>query len=118
MSATEFLAKHRYARITARKARLAADQIRGLPVDNALNILAFSNKKGAVLVKKVLEEGIFPEGSVAVAELEAVLSEPSSSEENLECSQGDKEVKPTRESILSPRAGEEGRRLRIQTPSP
>ncbi len=38
--------------------RLVADQIRGLPVDRALNILAFSNKKGAVIVKKVLESAI------------------------------------------------------------
>ena len=48
-------AKLRHARISAQKGRLVADQIRGLPVEQALNILAFSKKKGAVLVKKVLE---------------------------------------------------------------
>jgi large subunit ribosomal protein L22 len=51
-------AKLRHARISAQKGRLVADQIRGLPVEQALNILAFSKKKGAVLVKKVLESAI------------------------------------------------------------
>jgi large subunit ribosomal protein L22 len=52
------VAKLRQARITPQKARLVADQIRGLPVDRALNILAFSNKKAAGLIKKVLESAI------------------------------------------------------------
>lgn len=51
-------AKHRYARTSAQKARLVADQIRGLPVDRALDTLAFSPKKAAQLVKKVLESAI------------------------------------------------------------
>jgi large subunit ribosomal protein L22 len=51
-------AKHRYARISAQKARLVADQVRGLPVDKALTMLNFSNKKAAVLVRKVLESAI------------------------------------------------------------
>ena len=38
--------------------RLVADQIRGLPVDKALNILNFSNKKAAAIIKKVLESAI------------------------------------------------------------
>jgi large subunit ribosomal protein L22 len=45
-------------RITAQKARLVADQVRGKPVAEALDILAFSTKKGAVLVRKVLESAI------------------------------------------------------------
>jgi large subunit ribosomal protein L22 len=45
-------------RLSAQKGRLVADQIRGLPVDRALNILAFSPKKGARLIKKVLESAI------------------------------------------------------------
>ena len=45
-------------RLSAQKGRLVADQIRGLPVDKALNILAFSPKKGARLIKKVLESAI------------------------------------------------------------
>lgn len=48
----------RYARLSPQKMRLVADQIRGLPVDRALNILKFSNKKGATIVKKVLESAI------------------------------------------------------------
>jgi large subunit ribosomal protein L22 len=51
-------AKLRSARITPQKARLVADQIRGLPVDRAINILTFSNKKAAALIKKVLESAI------------------------------------------------------------
>ncbi len=44
--------------MSAQKGRLVADQIRGLPVDKALNILAFSPKKGAAVIKKVLESAI------------------------------------------------------------
>ncbi len=52
------LAKLRHARLSAQKGRLVADQIRGLPVEQALNVLAFSNKKGAALMKKVLDSAI------------------------------------------------------------
>lgn len=48
----------RYAHISAQKTRLVADLVRGLPVSRALNILAFTNKKAAVVVKKVLESAI------------------------------------------------------------
>jgi len=54
----EVLAKRKYADISAQKCRLVADQIRGLPVENALNVLTFSPKKAAGLVKKVLESAI------------------------------------------------------------
>ena len=40
------------------RAFMVADQIRGLPVDKALNILTFSPKKGAGIIKKVLESAI------------------------------------------------------------
>lgn len=46
------------ARISAQKARLVADQIRGKGVEEALNILAFSPKKAAHLFKKVLNSAI------------------------------------------------------------
>lgn len=52
------VAKLRFARLSAQKGRLVADQIRGLPVEQALNVLAFSKKKGATLVKKVLDSAI------------------------------------------------------------
>ena len=51
-------AQHKNARISAQKARLVADLIRGKVVAQALNILAFSPKKGAELIKKVLESAI------------------------------------------------------------
>lgn len=54
----EIYAKHRFARTSPQKARLVVDQIRGLPVARALQILTFSNKKAAALVKKVLESAI------------------------------------------------------------
>ena len=54
----EVAAKHRFARISPQKCRLIVDQIRGLGVEQALNTLTFSNKKGADLVQKVLESAI------------------------------------------------------------
>ncbi len=54
----EVAAKLRGAQISAQKVRLVADQVRGLEVDKALNVLAYSNKKGAHLIKKVLESAI------------------------------------------------------------
>ena len=46
------------ARLSAQKARLVADLVRGKPVEQALNILTFSPKKGAGIIKKVLESAI------------------------------------------------------------
>ena len=54
----EAIAKHRFARTSAQKARLVADQIRGLHVEKALEVLTYSNKKAAELMKKVLESAI------------------------------------------------------------
>jgi large subunit ribosomal protein L22 len=51
-------AKLKTGRLSAQKARLVADQIRGLHVEKALNLLAFSTKKGAGLIKKILESAI------------------------------------------------------------
>ncbi len=48
----------RYVRISPYKARLVVDLIRGKPVDEALNILRFTPKKAARLVRKVLESAI------------------------------------------------------------
>ena len=54
----EVFAKYKYARISPFKARLVADQIRLKPIEEALNILSFSNKKAAVFFKKVLNSVI------------------------------------------------------------
>jgi large subunit ribosomal protein L22 len=45
-------------RISPQKARLVVDQVRGKPVSDALDILGFSDRKGATLVRKVLESAI------------------------------------------------------------
>lgn len=54
----EVAAKHRHARIAAQKTRLVVDQIRGLPVEKAVDTLRFSTKKAAKLVLKVLNSAI------------------------------------------------------------
>lgn len=54
----EVAAMHKGARISAQKARLVADQIRGKAVGDALDLLSYSPKKAAVLVKKVLESAV------------------------------------------------------------
>ena len=54
----EATAKLKGARISAQKVRLVADQIRGLPVERAEEVLAFSSKKGAHVVRKVLMSAI------------------------------------------------------------
>ena len=54
----EVKAIHRYARSSAQKARLVADQVRGLPVQKALDLLQFSPRKAAALIRKVLLSAI------------------------------------------------------------
>ncbi len=48
----------RGVRLSEQKGRLVADLIRGKSVEQALNILAFSPKKGAKIIKKVVESAI------------------------------------------------------------
>ena len=48
----------RGVRLSPQKGRLVADLVRGKPVDQALNILNFNPKKGAEIIKKVLESAI------------------------------------------------------------
>ena len=48
----------RSARISAQKARLVADQVRGLSAERAVNLLKFSDKKAAVMIRKVVESAI------------------------------------------------------------
>lgn len=51
-------AKHRYARISARKVRLIADMIRGRDVQDALNVLKFTPNRAAGMVSKVLTSAV------------------------------------------------------------
>ena len=53
-----FVAKHRFARIPARKARLAADLIRGREVNEAIELLQFSPRRAAVFYLKVLKSAV------------------------------------------------------------
>jgi len=48
----------RGVRLSAQKGRLVADLVRGMPVGRALDTLAFSPKKGAKIIRKVLESAI------------------------------------------------------------
>lgn len=52
------VAKLKSARIAAQKVRLVADQVRGLKVEKALNLLTFSEKKAAALLKKLLKSAV------------------------------------------------------------
>ena len=54
----EVSAKLSFTRLSPLKARLVADQIRGLPVEQAVEVLAFSNKRAAQVMKKVLDSAI------------------------------------------------------------
>ena len=54
----ETSAIHKFARLSPQKARLVADQVRGLQVEKAVELLTFSNKKAAQVIKKVLESAI------------------------------------------------------------
>lgn len=54
----EVSARLRFVRLAPQKARLVADQIRGLPVERAVELLEFSNRKAAGIIKRVLESAI------------------------------------------------------------
>jgi large subunit ribosomal protein L22 len=58
MSSGKVVAILKNTRISAQKARLVADMVRGLMVDKALAILSYSPKKGAFFMKKALESAI------------------------------------------------------------
>src|SRR3954464_14575414 len=53
-----FEAKHRFARIAPRKARLVMDLIRGRDVDDALAMLRFSKKRASVMIEKVVRSAV------------------------------------------------------------
>ena len=52
------MARHRFARITARKARLTADMLRGLDVNQALDLLGFSHRRASSFYLKVLKSAV------------------------------------------------------------
>ncbi len=54
----QVVSKLKYARISPQKCRLVADVVRGQPVGNAIATLKFMPKKGAELVRKVLESAV------------------------------------------------------------
>ena len=54
----EVSATLKYTRASVQECRLVCDQIRGMPVDKALDTLRFSNKKAAMIIKKVLDSAI------------------------------------------------------------
>lgn len=54
----EVSAKLKNASFSAQKGRLVADQIRGLPVEDAINVLSFSTRKAAKVFKKLLDSAI------------------------------------------------------------
>src|SRR5213076_556345 len=51
-------AKHRFARIAPRKARLVMDLIRGRDVDDAINLLRFSKQRASVMIEKVIRSAV------------------------------------------------------------
>jgi large subunit ribosomal protein L22 len=53
-----YTAKHNFARIAPRKARLVMDLIRGRNVDDALDMLQFSRKRAAVYISKVVKSAV------------------------------------------------------------
>lgn len=54
----EVAAKLKFARLSPQKCRLVCDQVRGLSIDRALDILKFSPKRAAAVVKKLLDSAI------------------------------------------------------------
>jgi large subunit ribosomal protein L22 len=54
----ETIAKHRYAHASAQKVRLVLDLVRQKNVSQALEILKYTNKKAALLIKKVLDSAV------------------------------------------------------------
>ncbi|QNN21155.1 50S ribosomal protein L22 [Planctomycetales bacterium ZRK34] len=65
-----YSSKHRYARISARKARLATGMISGKPIAEARAALKFSKKRSSVLVAKVLESAIANAQDVTEGEID------------------------------------------------
>lgn len=55
---SEYVAQHMHARIAGRKARLVADLIRGMPVNQAIDVLTYTPRRAARLFEKVLKSAM------------------------------------------------------------
>ena len=75
MASKNFRAVHRWARIAPRKARLVADLLRGLPVDDALAILENQPQRAAVLLKKVVRSAMANASQDLEVDLKALVVE-------------------------------------------
>jgi large subunit ribosomal protein L22 len=53
-----FVAKHRFARIAPRKARLILDLVRGRDVDDAISLLKFHKQRAGVFVEKIIRSAV------------------------------------------------------------
>jgi large subunit ribosomal protein L22 len=53
-----FVAKHRFARIAPRKARLILDLVRGRDVDDAISMLKFTKQRASVFVEKIIRSAV------------------------------------------------------------
>ena len=53
-----YIAKHRYAPLSARKARLVVDTVRGLPVQKALDLLQFEPQRAAMFTRLVIKSAL------------------------------------------------------------
>ncbi|WP_461210856.1 50S ribosomal protein L22 [Desulfocurvus sp. DL9XJH121] len=54
----EMKAVAKYVRLSPQKARLVAENVKGLPVEDAMNLLRFTPKKAAKLINKVLNSAV------------------------------------------------------------
>jgi large subunit ribosomal protein L22 len=54
----EVAARLKGAQISAQKVRLVADQVRGKGIEDAMDVLTYSNKKAAQIIKKLLDSAI------------------------------------------------------------
>ncbi len=62
-----FESKHRFVRISPRKARLVMDLIRGRDVDDAINLLRFSKQRASVMIEKVIRSAVANASEQSVA---------------------------------------------------
>ena len=62
-----FEAKHRFARISPRKARLMMNLIRGRDVDDAITLLKFSKQRSSVMIEKVVRSAVANAGEQEAA---------------------------------------------------